>query len=247
MANILEGIRVDRTSPVPLYFQVAQQLEEAIESGRVPPGSRLENEAQIAQRLGLSRPTMRQAMQHLSDRGLIVRRRGVGTTVTLPKVRRPVEFTSLYDDLARTGQDPCTKVLALVEEPSDAQVAHALGITEGDTVMRLWRVRSAGRRPIAVMTNFLPTGLLPLSTASLAEQGLYAQIRSAGITLHAATQVVGARLATAQELDLLGEQDQAAVLTMERISYDESGVVIEFGSHIYAADRYSLEMSLHIG
>lgn len=247
MADLLDGITISRASPVPLYFQVAQQMEEAIESGRIPAGSRLDNEAQIAERFGLSRPTMRQAMQHLSDRGLIVRRRGVGTTVVQPKVRRPVELTSLYDDLARTGQGPTTKVLSLGEEPADDEAATAFGIAEGEHVLALTRVRSAGRRPIAVMVNYLPLGMLQLTEASLREQGLYAQIRAAGITLHAATQVVGARLATAEESELLGEQDRAAVLTVERIAYDESGATVELGRHVYAASRYSLEISLHIG
>jgi len=247
MADLLDGMSVNRASPVPLYFQVAQQLEDAIESGRIPTGTRLDNEAQIAERFGLSRPTMRQAMQHLSDRGLIVRRRGVGTTVVQPKVRRPVELTSLYDDLVRTGQRPGTSVLSLGEEPADADAAGSLGIEEGDPVLAMTRVRSAGRRPIAVMTNYLPVGLLQLTGASLREQGLYAHIRAAGITLHAATQVVGARLATVEESELLGEEDRAAVLTMERIAYDDSGAVIELGRHIYAASRYSLQMSLHIG
>ena len=247
MSDVLHGITVNRASPVPLYFQVAQQMEGAIDSGAIPSGTRLDNEAQIAERFGLSRPTVRQAMQHLSDRGLIVRRRGVGTTVVQPKVRRPLELTSLHDDLVRTGQRPSTTVLRLGEEPADADAAEALGVAEGDPVLAMVRVRSAGRRPIAVMTNHLPAGLLQLSTTTLREEGLYARIRAAGITLSAATQVIGARLATAEEAGLLGEQDGAAVLTMERIAYDDGGAVVELGRHIYAASRYSLQMSLHIG
>ena len=92
-------IRVDRSSPVPLYYQVAQRLEELIEAGRMPPGYRLENEIALADQLGLSRPTMRQAIQHLVDKGLLVRKRGVGTQVVHGRVRRQVELSSLYDDL----------------------------------------------------------------------------------------------------------------------------------------------------
>ena len=81
MERIAPSIRIDRSSPVPLYFQVAQRLEQMIESGEMPPGSRLENEIALADQLGLSRPTMRQAIQHLVDKGLLVRKRGVGTQV----------------------------------------------------------------------------------------------------------------------------------------------------------------------
>ena len=93
------SITVDRYSPVPMYYQVAQQLEHAIETGELPPGTRLDGELALAQALGVSRPTLRRAIEYLVDRGYLVRRRAVGTQVVHPKVRRPVELTSLYDDL----------------------------------------------------------------------------------------------------------------------------------------------------
>ncbi|MFD7512815.1 GntR family transcriptional regulator, partial [Streptomyces sp. NPDC059853] len=95
---------IDRGSPVPLYFQLSQQLEAAIEHGELLPGTLLGNEIDLAGRLGLSRPTVRQAIQVLVDKGLLVRRRGVGTQVVHSRVRRPLELSSLYDDLESAGQ-----------------------------------------------------------------------------------------------------------------------------------------------
>src|ERR1700754_77717 len=86
---------IDRNSPVPLYFQVAQHLEQAITSGELPTGTLLQNEVDLAQSLGLSRPTMRRAMQHLVDKGLVTRRRGSGPRVVQPKLLRQLEFTIL--------------------------------------------------------------------------------------------------------------------------------------------------------
>ena len=88
------ALLVDRTSPVPLYFQVAQHLEQLIESGDLATGTRLENEVDLAEQFGLSRPTMRRAIGYLVDRGLLVRKRGVGTQVVHAKARRQVELTS---------------------------------------------------------------------------------------------------------------------------------------------------------
>jgi len=119
-------IPVDRTSPVPLYFQVAQYLERAIESGELPPGAQLENEVQLAEQLGLSRPTMRRAMQYLVDRGMLVRRRGIGTQVVQTKVKRPVELSSLWDDLVGSGQQPTTSVLSNESKPASIEVARRL-------------------------------------------------------------------------------------------------------------------------
>ena len=83
-------IRVDRSSPVPLYFQVAQHLEQMIESGELPMGTRLDNEGDLAGQLGLSKPTMRRAIEYLVGRGLLVRKRGIGTQVVHAKLTREV-------------------------------------------------------------------------------------------------------------------------------------------------------------
>src|SRR6266545_6301992 len=117
------SIAVDRTSPVPLYYQVAQQLEQVIQSGELAPGTRLNNELVLADQLGVSRPTLRRAMEYLVDRGYLVRKRGIGTQVVHPKLRRPVELTSLYDDLTVSGKDPRTSVLSLKILPATDAVA----------------------------------------------------------------------------------------------------------------------------
>src|SRR4029079_10084766 len=117
---------IDRNSPVPLYFQVAQHLENAINSGELPTGTLLQNEVDLARSLGLSRPTMRRAMQHLVDKGLVTRRRGIGTRVVQPKLRRPLELTSLYDDLNRAGRKPSTEVLSFETVDAGEDVAAGL-------------------------------------------------------------------------------------------------------------------------
>ncbi|MGH3086751.1 MAG: GntR family transcriptional regulator, partial [Rubrobacteraceae bacterium] len=103
MASGLGGVRLDPASPVPLYHQAARVLEEAIEDGRLPRGSRLEGEISLAEQLGISRPTMREAIKKLVEKGLLVRRRGIGTIVAPKPVRRAVALTSLYDDLKEAG------------------------------------------------------------------------------------------------------------------------------------------------
>jgi DNA-binding GntR family transcriptional regulator len=93
-------VELDRSSPVPLYYQLAQAIEAAIRDGELAPGDRFENELALAKRLTLSRPTTRRAIQELVDKGLLVRKRGVGTQVVQNPVHRRVELTSLFDDLA---------------------------------------------------------------------------------------------------------------------------------------------------
>jgi GntR family transcriptional regulator len=242
--SVLIDFAVDRSSPVPLYYQLAQQLEGAIEHGRLAPGSLLGNEIELAGRLGLSRPTVRQAIQSLVDKGLLVRRRGVGTQVVHSQVKRPLELSSLYDDLQAAGQSPATRVLRLTPEPASGEVAAALGVAEGGEVIVLERLRSSHGEPMAYMCNFLPPGLLDLTAEKLEATGLYRLLRSAGVTLHSARQTVGARSATADESELLAEESGAALLTMCRTTYDDKGRAVEYGTHIYRASRYAFEFQL---
>ncbi|MFF7729450.1 GntR family transcriptional regulator [Streptomyces sp. NPDC008001] len=235
---------MDRSSPVPLYYQLSQQLEAAIEQGRLAPGSLLGNEIDLAARLGLSRPTVRQAIQSLVDKGLLIRRRGVGTQVLHSQVKRPLELSSLYDDLEAAGQQPATRVLRHETRPATARVAAALGVPEGTDVLFVERLRLAHGEPMAHLCNHLPAGLLDAGPDRLEETGLYRLIRAAGITLHSARQTVGARAATAEEGARLGEPEGAPLLTMERTTYDDTGRAVEFGSHVYRASRYSFEFQL---
>jgi DNA-binding GntR family transcriptional regulator len=229
---------------VPLYFQVSQFLEQAIVNGDIPNGTLFENEVQFAEQLGLSRPTVRSAMQHLVDKGLIVRRRGVGTRVVQPKVRRPLELTSLYDDLAGTGQEPTTRVMELGTQPAGDEIAPFLRVDPEEEVLRVVRLRSARGNPIAKLTNYLPQRVGEFTEADLERRGLYELMHSRGIQFHSATQTVGARTATAAEANLLGEPRGAALLTMQRVSFDDRGHVVEYGTHLYAASRYSFEIDL---
>src|SRR5690242_18693160 len=149
-------VEVDRTSPVPLYFQVATRLQELIEKGEIGVGARIENEVDLAERLGVSRPTTRRAIQYLVERGMLVRKRGVGTQVVHPKVRRPVELSSLYDDLAKTGREPRTEIRLLEVRPAPDHVAEALGVTPGSEITWFERLRHASGEPLAIMHNAVP-------------------------------------------------------------------------------------------
>ena len=184
---LVPDVALDRSSPVPLYYQVATRLQEQIESGALPVGGRLENEVELADRLGVSRPTMRKAIAYLVERGMLVRRRGVGT---------------------------------------------------------IERIRYAGDEPLAIMHNVVPVEVVRLDLALLQQRGLYELLRAAGHMPRIASQVVGAKAASAAEARLLGETRGAPMLTMTRTAWDESGRGVEYGSHVYPASRYSFELTL---
>lgn len=239
------SVRLDRSSPVPLYHQVARQVEAAIERGDLTPGDRLENEIRMAERWGLSRPTMRRAIQELVDKGLLVRKRGIGTQVVNRQVKRPVRLTSLYDDLASTGQKPSTRVLIHEVVPATASVAEHLGVPVEAEVVHLERVRSARGAPLAVLDNWLPTEVASeFTTEELQTGGLYELFRAQGVNLRIASQRIGARAASATEAELLEIREGDPLLTTERTTYDDYGRAIEYANHVYRADTYSMEVTV---
>jgi DNA-binding GntR family transcriptional regulator len=237
-------LSVNRSSPVPLYFQVAEQLERAIVEGGLHPGDKITNEITLADQLGLSRPTMRQAIQTLVDKGLLVRKRGVGTQVVQSPIRQPVELTSLSGDRTATSRTPHTRVLRLDRGEVDSETAAQLQLVSGAVVWRLDRLRLVGGEPLALLSNVVPVDVVDLEAADLSATGLYDHFRRCGLQIRVAHQSIGARRATAREARLLGISRGDPLVTMRRIAFDDSGRAVELGSHAYRPDLYSFEITL---
>ena len=241
MSAHLVNVAIDRDSPVPLYHQLSEQLSASIADGRLQPGDPFENEVALAERLRLSRPTVRRAIQEMVDQGLLVRRRGLGTRVANRKVHRRAELTSLWDDLRRAGRHPRTTILTH-EIVTDERAAAALDL-EADTPMLLVvRVRTADGDPIAYMHNWLPPQYSDIPLEELEESGLYAALRNRGVRPVVAQQTIGARMPTAAERRYLDIRGQQPVLTMSRMAFDAAGRAVEFGDHCYRAEDYSIDI-----
>ena len=235
---------VDRSGPVPLYFQIANRIESAIVSGALPPGARLENEIALGERLGLSRPTIRRAIEDLVDKGLLVRRRGIGTQVVQRPLARKVELTSLYDDLQRGQKHPITRLLLSEVIGADERTAEILAVPAGTEILHIKRVRFSNNVPLAVLENFLSPEFADITDEELSTRGLYQLMRSRGTTMTVAHQRIGARTATAEERRLLEISNHGPVLTMERTAYDKAGRAVEFGQHCYSPELYAFEITL---
>lgn len=238
-------VRLDRASPVPLYHQLAQAIETAITTGTLQPGDRLENELSLTERLGLARPTARQAIQELVRKGMLVRRRGLGTQVVRPAIHRDVRLTSLHQDLAASGRVPDTRLLAHGTcTPATAGVPALTELLGPDEPLQmLRRLRSADGEPLAIMTNYLPARF-ELDDAALAGRSLYDLLREQGAQIAIAHQTIGARLADGPEAALLEQPAPLACVTAELIVYDDAGALVELGRHLYRADRYTVQTSL---
>ncbi len=238
------SVRIDRGSPVPLYHQVAEQLTEAISSGSLQPGDPFENEVALADRLGLSRPTVRRAIQELVGQGLLLRRRGLGTTVANRQIHRRAELTSLYDDLLRGGGGaPRTTVLSF-ETVQDECASTAMGLPVETPLLAIVRLRHAGELPLAVLRNWLPPQHADFAVGELEATGLYALLRERGIRPVVAHQRIGARPPTREERRHLGLRAAEPVLTMTRSAFDAVGTPVEYGDHCYRAQDYAIDVTV---
>ena len=240
-------ITLERNSPVPLYYQLAQYIEHAINAGDLAPGDRIENELSLTSRLGLSRPTARQAIQELVNKGLLVRKRGVGTQVVRSQFRRDEKLSSLNEDLAKAGKTPSTVLLDYqVGELEDdiADVVDSADVLDSDFI-QIRRLRLADDVPLAILTNYIPARY-EITADDLRQRGLYACLNALGVHLKIAHQQISARLMDPVEAELLDEQPPAACLAVDRLAYDDVGRFVEFGRHIYRPAYYSIQSSLQV-
>jgi GntR family transcriptional regulator len=238
-------ITLERNSPVPLYYQVAQSIEHAINTGALAPGDRLENELSLTKRLGLSRPTARQAIQELVNKGLLVRKRGVGTQVVRSQFRRTEALSSLNEDIIKAGKTPSTRLLDFSLGKLDQDIRDAIGDaapTDTDFI-KIRRLRLADDVPLAILTNYLPARFR-ITEDDMQSKSLYACLRALGVNLKIAHQQISARLVTEEEAELLDEETPAACLAVDRLAYDDVGQMVEFGRHMYHAAHYSIQSSL---
>ncbi|MHA6523476.1 GntR family transcriptional regulator [Tessaracoccus sp. G1721] len=240
-------VTLDRESPIPLYHQLYEQLAAAILDGTLSPGERFEQELSLADRLGLSRLTIRRTMGELVNHGLLVRGRGVGTVVAHRSMEQRHGLGSLHDDLAAAGHNPSTRLLSMVYPSHDVRVTTLLKVGTKTPLLAVERLRLADGAPLAILRNWLPPSASAVRFTDLEQHGLYATMRRHGIHPQLATQSIGSRRATPQEREALEIGRFDPVLTLTRLSFNEVGQPVEYAEHTFRGDRYELDLTVRAG
>lgn len=205
----------------------------------------LPNEVEFAESLGLSRPTMRHAIDLLVKKGILVRKRGVGTRVMGPELRRRVELTSLFEDLADSGRKPRTEVISFRPHQVDTRAASALGLKESTPVMFAERVRYADDEPIAILRNWLPVLSPELTEFELSSSSLYQLMADRACRPTMAKQRITARLASQHEGKLLNSGKNSPLVQMVRTGFLPDGRTVEYAENVYLADSYAIEVTVY--
>src|SRR5215831_11651564 len=153
---------LDRDLPLPLYHQLQSVLKAEIESGKWRPDEQLPTETRLAESYGVSKITVRQALQELAAMGYIRREQGRGTFVTGPKFSEgPRQLTSFTEEMAGHRLAAASRVLEQAVAPAGAAVAEALEIPEDESVFILKRLRLAGGEPMGIQTAHIPLAAAP--------------------------------------------------------------------------------------
>ncbi len=231
----------------PRYQQLFRRLEGAIRSGALPPGTALPPERDIADMTGLSRVTVRKAMQPLVEAGLITQRRGSGTIIAerVPKVEQSLSIlTSFTEDMARRGLRAGSRWLERGIFPPSPEEMMALGLAADAQVARITRLRLAGSEPMAIERASLPFDVLP--DPAVVETSLYQVLERDDHRPVRALQRISAINLAEDDADLLHVRTGAAGLKIERTSYLPGGRVVEFTRSIYRGDAYDFVAELRI-
>ncbi|MGS2619984.1 GntR family transcriptional regulator [Micromonospora sp. LZ34] len=209
--------------------------------GRLAPGQVIPPERELAETLGVSRPTLRAAVDQLVAEGYLERRQGSGTYVTQPKVAMPLTLTSFSEDMQRRGMQPGGRVVSFRAKFAGAEVGHQLNISPRAQVWSVRRLRTADGEPMAIEQAYLPHALLPdLSPANLTNRSLYDHLRDVGIKVGIATQSIEPTVTSEEESELLGVPVLSPAFLFERTTRDRNDTLIEFVRSIYRGDRYRL-------
>lgn len=237
----------DAAASGPLYLQLQRHIAQALADARLQPGDCLPAERDIATMTGLSRVTVRKAIQELVASGQLVQRRGSGTYVA-QKVERLEQalslLTSFTEDMSRRGKSVESQwVSRRVGAPSPEEVM-ALGLGAGESVARLERVRCSDGVPLAIERATLSTAILP--DPDEVQASLYAVLQTRGLRPTRAVQRISATSLDARDAALLGVPVGVAGLKIERISYLPSGRVVEFTRSLYRGDAYDFAVELKL-
>lgn len=231
----------------PRYVQLRRRLEQAIETGVLPPNSSLPPERDIAEITDLSRVTVRKAIQELVRQGAIEQRQGSGSFVRerVARVQQSLShLTSFSEDMNRRGLETSSQWLERgVFLPSPDEVM-ALGLGPSSSVARITRLREAGGQPMALECAALPLDILPDPMA--VTTSLYALLEETGNRPVRAIQKISAVNLEAREAGFLNVAEGTAGLFIQRTSYLESGRVAELTKSFYRGDAYDFVAEMQL-
>jgi GntR family transcriptional regulator len=237
---------LDPRSRDPLWAQIATLIEAEVAGGVLTRGSRLPSERELCDRLGVSRVTLRRALAHLVEEGVLESSHGRGWYVTTGVLGEPPNLLRSFNQTASArGLEATARVLAAEAVPATLDEAETLAIAPGADVFHVRRVRLLGGAPVAFDHARVPLALAPdLPELDFAERSLYAALEERGVIPTRADFSVEAAPASAEDAALIDVEPGHPLLVTDQITFDQHGQPIELATMAYRYDRYRFRASL---
>ncbi len=237
---------LDKNSPIPLYHQLKEALTKLIQD-EYQPGDTIPTEPELEKMFGVSRMTVRQAVNALVEEEIVSKQQGRGTYVQMPKITHQLTgVTSWTKQMRERGLEPKTVSMEMDRITPSARLQQTMNIGEEEPLIRITRVRYAGDEPMCVMVNYILEKAVPgMLEKKKNFESLYEFLREEyGIVIHKAQETVQARQVPDDEAEKLQIQAGSPVLYVTRLSYLDGGQVFEVVNLTSRADRYQYTVML---
>lgn len=236
---------ISRNVPISLYYQLKEELMKKIVSKQWLPGEKIPSEKELCRLYGVSRITVRKALDELERSGQLMRRQGKGTFVTnISMVQRLSKFYSFSEELKQRGMEEHFQIIDFSQIPADNEVASYLGLEPMSQVFKLTRLRLVDLTPYTLETSYIPVEVYPaLTEEAISSKGLYNAMRAGGIFPDRATEKFRATVIRKYEAEHMGLKIGMPAMHLERVTY--SGVrTIEYCSSIVRGDFFTYTVEL---
>jgi GntR family transcriptional regulator len=208
-------------------------------------GTAIPSERQLSAELGVSRLTLRAALDDLAREGYLVRRRGSGTYVQHPKISQELTITSFSDDMRRRGMIPGSRTLSMTTILAGARLGRSLNVSPSEEIVVVKRLRLADGESMAIETLHIPGALVPGLTPKSLTGSFYDLLRDHyGVQIVEGIQAIEPTVTNEEESEVLGVPLHSPAFLFERTSRDDAGRTVEFVQSVYRGDRYRIVTEL---
>ncbi|WP_440894722.1 GntR family transcriptional regulator [Amphibacillus sp. Q70] len=238
---------IDKQSPIPIYYQLEEMIKKKIQSEELMPGEAIPSEREYAETYGISRMTVRQAINNMVTEGLLYRQKGRGTFIAEQKIEQDLtKLTSFSEDMRNRELNPSSKLISIDQMACSVKIAEALAINAGACVYQIKRLRLADEEPIALETIYTPKNLVGDMDETDFNQSFYTFLEeNRQLKIHHGHQSIEASTANKDEIKYLKIKKNDPILLMYRTSYLINQTPIEFVKSSYRADKYKFYLTMN--
>lgn len=249
LEKVYDFRKLDKNLPIPLYYQIKQMILQAIEDKKINVGDMIPTELEFCSKLGVSRPTVRQALSELVSEGYLYRLKGKGTFVAKPKIQAMFlnKLLSFNEEMNKKGLIPSTKVLDLKIISDELSINTLLNLHKDDELIYLERVRCANDEPIVYLKTYIPyKPYSSLFNQNFVHNSLYSMLEDIyGERVTRVHRKIEAVNSSKKDADLLGINKGDALCLVKTLAYTKDDKPIEYSIAKYRGDRNEFSVELY--